>query len=102
MSVFQALFPVIAIAALGYLARFRGWLAASEAEAIERIAFWFLIPCLLFLGTATADFPADIDWRYLFAFYATVLLVYAAGCVLTALSGVGGRATGGQPRAREA
>jgi malonate transporter len=79
MSVFQALFPVIAIAALGYLARYRNWLSGVEAEGIERIAFWFLIPCLLFLGTATADFPADIDWRYLFAFYSTVLLVYAGG-----------------------
>ena len=82
MSVFQALFPVIAIAALGYVARHRGWLSTLEAEAIERIAFWFLIPCLLFLGTATADFPAVIDWRYLFAFYSTVLLVYAAGMLL--------------------
>lgn len=79
MSVFQALFPVIAIAALGYLARYREWLSSTEAEGIERIAFWFLIPCLLFLGTATAEFPAVIDWRYLFAFYSTVLLVYAAG-----------------------
>ena len=82
MSVFYALFPVIAIAALGYLARHRDWLDANEAASIERIAFWFLIPCLLFLGTATADFPADIDWRYLLAFYATVLLVYAGGMAL--------------------
>jgi predicted permease len=85
MAVFAALFPVIAIAALGYLARYRNWLSASEGETIERIAFWFLIPCLLFLGTATADFPADIDWRYLLAFYATVLLVYAGGMVLGTL-----------------
>ncbi len=82
MAIFQALFPVIAIAALGYLARYRAWLSAEGAEAIERIAFWFLIPCLLFLGTATADFPADIDWRYLFAFYLTVLGVYAGGMVI--------------------
>lgn len=82
MAVFEALFPVIAIAALGYLARFRDWLSTTEAEAIERIAFWFLIPCLLFLGTATADFPADIDWRYLLAFYSTVLGVYAGGMAL--------------------
>ncbi|HEY0963138.1 MAG TPA: AEC family transporter [Pseudomonadales bacterium] len=82
MNIFAALFPVIAIAALGYIARFREWISSAEAETIERIAFWFLIPCLLFLGTATADFPADIDWRYLFAFYATVLLVYGAGMAL--------------------
>lgn len=82
MSVFAALFPVIAIAALGYLARKREWLSTAEAAAIERLAFWFLIPCLLFLGTATAEFPADIDWRYLLAFYATVLCVYALGMAL--------------------
>ncbi|MGV3592073.1 MAG: AEC family transporter [Gammaproteobacteria bacterium] len=82
MSVIEALFPVIAIAALGYLVRVREWISGAEAAAIERIAFWFLIPCLLFLGTATADFPADIDWRYLFAFYVTVLLVYGAGMAL--------------------
>jgi len=81
MSVFQALFPVIAIAALGYVARHRAWISREEGDGIERIAFWFLIPCLLFLGTATADFPADLDWRYLLAFYSTVLLVYAAGMV---------------------
>ncbi len=82
MPVFQALFPVIAIAALGYFARHREWLSAPEAAAIERIAFWFLIPCLLFHGTATADFPDNIDWRYLLAFYVTVLLVYAGGMLL--------------------
>ena len=82
MPVFQALFPVIAIAALGYLARRREWLSAAEADAIERIAFWFLIPCLLFYGTATADFPAAINWQYLLAFYLTVLAVYAAGMAL--------------------
>jgi malonate transporter len=86
MSVFQALFPVIAIAALGYLARYRAWLSRETADGIERIAFWFLIPCLLFLGTATADFPANIDWRYLLAFYSTVLLVYAGGMVLGRLA----------------
>ena len=82
MPVFQDLFPVIAIAALGYLARRREWLSAAEADAIERIAFWFLIPCLLFYGTATADFPAAINWQYLLAFYLTVLAVYAAGMAL--------------------
>lgn len=86
MPVFQALFPVIAIAALGYLARYREWLSAGESDAIERIAFWFLIPCLLFLGTSTAEFPADLDWRYLFAFYATVLLVYAGGMLFGKLA----------------
>lgn len=82
MPVFNAIFPIIAIAALGYLARRRNWLSLAEAATVERLAFWFLIPCLLFLGTATAEFPATLDWHYLLAFYLTVALVYALGMVL--------------------
>lgn len=79
MSVFNAIFPIIAIAACGYLARRCDWLSVVEAATVERLAFWFLIPCLLFIGTATAEFPADMDWQYLFAFYLAVALVYALG-----------------------
>ncbi len=79
MSVFSAIFPVVTIAALGYASRRYNWLASGEAEALERIAFNCLIPCLLFLGTATAEFPPDVDWHFLFAFYFVVLLVYLLG-----------------------
>lgn len=82
MSVFTAIFPVIAIAFLGWLARRRNWLADAEAAAIERISLWFLIPCLLFLGTATANFPETLDWSYLLAFYLTVVVVYVLGMLV--------------------
>jgi malonate transporter len=79
MSVFSAIFPVVIIAGLGYSCRRFNWLAANETDVLERLSFNFLIPCLLFLGTATADFPADMDWHFLFAFYLVVLLVYLLG-----------------------
>ena len=79
MSVFSAIFPVVIIAALGYACRRFNWLATNETDVLERLSFNFLIPCLLFLGTATADFPADMDWHFLFAFYLVVLLVYLIG-----------------------
>jgi len=82
MHVFIAVFPVIAIAALGWLARRRDWLSTVEQAAVERLSFWFLIPCLLFLGTATAQFPDTLDWTYPGAFYLTVALVYLLGMVL--------------------
>lgn len=84
MSVFSAIAPVVIIAALGYACRRFNWLAASETDVLERIAFNFLIPCLLFLGTATADFPADMDWHFLFAFYLVVLVVYMLGMAVGA------------------
>jgi hypothetical protein len=82
MHLFEAIFPIMAIAAFGYCARRREWLSSSEAAAVERLSFWFLIPCLLFLGTATAAFPATMDWYYLLAFYLSVALVYALGMLL--------------------
>jgi predicted permease len=79
MFVFSAIFPVVIIAALGYVCRRCNWLAVNDTDVLERVAFNFLIPCLLFLGTATADFPADMDWHFLLAFYLVVLLVYLLG-----------------------
>ncbi len=79
MYIINALFPVVLIALLGYLARHRHWLSEPEGAAIERISFWFLVPCLLFHGAATAQFPADMHWGYLGGFYLVVVLVYGAG-----------------------
>jgi len=82
MNVFAVVFPVIAVAALGWLARHRNWLSVAEQAAVERLSFWFLLPCLLFLGTATAEFPAAMDWGYLGGFYLTLVLVYLFGMAL--------------------
>ncbi len=82
MYIINALFPIVLIALLGYLARRRHWLNEPEAAAIERISFWFLIPCLLFHGAATAQFPADMHWAYLGGFYLVVLVVYGTGMAM--------------------
>lgn len=82
MFILDAIFPVVAIAALGYLVRARQIFTELETNVIERLAFWFLLPCLLFYGTATADFPATVDWNFLFGFYGVLLLVYALGMLL--------------------
>jgi len=82
MYIINALFPVAFICALGYLARRRHWLTELEGAAVERLSFWFLIPCLLFRGAATAEFPADMHWDYLFGFYGMVMVVYLSGMVL--------------------
>jgi len=76
MNVFNTILPIIAVAALGYAARYWRVLNEIEAAAIERVALWFLIPVLLFLGAATAAFPAEFDWRYLGVFYGVTLGMY--------------------------
>jgi len=85
MTIFEAVLPVVAVAALGYFSRHFRILSEIETSAIERVAFWFLIPCLLFLGTATAAFESGINWQFLGAFYGVLLLVYTAGMVVAKL-----------------
>lgn len=79
MFIFEAIFPVVAVAALGYLSRVTQLLSESETGTVERIAFWFLLPCLLFYGTATADFPTHIDWNFLWGFYGVLFVIYLLG-----------------------
>lgn len=82
MFIFDAIFPVVAVAALGYGSRALQLLSEFETAAIERIAFWFLLPCLLFYGTATAAFPDRVDWNFLWGFYGVLLFVYGLGLVI--------------------
>lgn len=82
LLILEAILPVVAIAALGYLCRVLRIFSEVETAAIERIAFWYLIPCLLFYGTATASFPEEMNWRYFIGFYLCILLVYITGMLL--------------------
>lgn len=82
MFIIEAIFPVVAVAGLGWLARATQLFSEFETNTVERIAFWFLLPCLLFYGTATADFPARIDWQFVWGFYGVLLFVYALGMAL--------------------
>lgn len=79
MNVFEAVLPVVLIAALGYGARRLRVFSEIETAAIERVAFWYLLPCMLFLGSATANFPADVDWHFLGVFYGVLAFVYLLG-----------------------
>jgi malonate transporter len=79
MLVLEAVLPVALVALLGYGARRFSVFSAVETDAIERISLWFLLPCLLFTGTATAVFPEPMNWQFLGYFYLVVLLVYMAG-----------------------
>jgi malonate transporter len=82
MFIFEAIFPVVAVAALGYLSRVTRLLSDADTAVVERLAFWWLLPCMLFYGTATADFPARVDWNFLWGFYGVLLCVYAIGLLL--------------------
>lgn len=82
MALLGTIFPVIAIALIGYFTRQRKFLSDLDGVAIEKVAFNFLIPCLLFNGTATTAFPEIIDWNLLGGFYISIFFVYFLGMLI--------------------
>jgi malonate transporter and related proteins len=82
MALLGTIFPVIAIALIGYFVRQRKFLSDGDGVAIEKVAFNFLIPCLLFNGTATTIFPEFIDWNLLGGFYISIFFVYLLGILI--------------------
>ena len=82
MEIFEAVFPIVAIAVAGYFISSRGMLSNTEIAALEKSVFWFVLPCLLFFGTATAELPEQMDWMFLLGFYGTVAVLYLFSMLL--------------------
>src|SRR3546814_15056802 len=53
-----AVFPVFRLIRLGFLLRWRGWLADGFWEPAERLCYFVLLPALLLSSLARADFAA--------------------------------------------
>ncbi|MDT8397489.1 MAG: AEC family transporter [Pseudomonadales bacterium] len=85
MEVFEAVFPIVAISVFGYVMTRREVISEAESLSLEKFTFAFLVPCLLFLGTATARLPEIMDWYFMLAFYLAVFLVYLLGMLISRL-----------------
>ncbi|HSG47755.1 MAG TPA: AEC family transporter [Longimicrobiales bacterium] len=73
--------PIFGIAALGFAAaRFRV-LEASGVKGLVLFVFNVAIPVLLFRSLAVMEFPDDVAWGFLVAFYAGSVAVYGLGMV---------------------
>lgn len=79
MTVIEALFPIVAIAFLAWLAARMRIVGEGEVRALERVSFNVLIPCMLFYGTATAELPTRMNWALLWGYYLAVFAVYLLG-----------------------
>lgn len=85
MYILETLFPIVAIAFLAWLAARRQIVADAEIRGLEKVTFNFLVPCMLFTGTATASLPAVMDWDLLWGYYVAILATYLAGMVIARL-----------------
>ena len=82
MVLLATIFPVIVIALIGYFVRQRNAISETDSIGIEKVVFKFLIPCLLFNGTATTIFPEFINWNFMGGFYSSIFIVYLIGMLI--------------------
>lgn len=79
MFIVETLFPIVAIAFLAWLAARYEVISEAEVRSFEKVTFTYLLPCMLFYGTATADLPEVMDMSLLWGYYLAVFLLYLSG-----------------------
>jgi malonate transporter len=79
MTILQVIFPIFAMALVGYVAVYKGILDARDAEGISRFVFNITLPALLFNSLARVELPAQFNWEFLFSYYVVALIVYGLG-----------------------
>jgi predicted permease len=84
MFVLSVLFPVMAIALLGYGSLRFNWLGKPDADTLARFTFSILIPALLFVSTARSEFDPSTALDFLAAYYLVVLAVFVLGVLVAA------------------
>lgn len=79
MTIVQVIFPICAIALVGYVTAYRGVLDARDIDGISRFVFTIIIPILLFNSLAHIELPAQLNWQFLFSYYGVVIFIYGLG-----------------------
>ncbi|MFT7559007.1 MAG: malonate transporter [Flavobacteriales bacterium] len=82
MNTFAIILPTLTITFVGYWVARKSWLSRSECDATAKFVFTYVLPCLLFIGTAKAKIPDDMAWQFLFSYYIVVLGVYVCAILI--------------------
>ena len=78
-ALLQIVLPVFLVVGFGYLAVWRGWFAASGAEALMKFTQNFAIPMLLFRAISQLDLGASFAPALLGSFYTGAFAGFLAG-----------------------
>ncbi len=74
--VVSALFPVVVLIAIGYLAGRRAWIGAAAVKDLSNLVFMVLAPALLF-RTMASSHASMLDLKPLLAYFGVAIAVYA-------------------------
>jgi len=79
MTIIEVIFPVFAIALLGYILAYKGIFGIRSIEGIARYVFTFALPVLLFNSLSKVKLPEHLDWGFLLSYYLVVVLIFGLG-----------------------
>jgi malonate transporter len=71
--------PVFAVVAVGFFVRRAGLVGDRGTKRVVLFVFNAAIPVMLFRTMLGTNFPAEIQWGFLLAFYGAAFLTYGAG-----------------------
>ena len=73
----NAILPMFFVMALGYLARYLGWIQEKEISDINKIAFRIFLPCLLYYNVYCSDLSGSVNPKLMAYAIVGVLLTFA-------------------------
>lgn len=87
--VFEVIFPIFGVLALGYAAALSGKFSAAANRGLSLFVFNFALPIMVFRAIARADLPGQIPWGYLVSYFVGAFIVF--GCATLVSSTFFGR-----------
>lgn len=83
MVIFEVIFPVFAIALVGYLVAYKRIFGIRDIEGISRYVFIIALPVMLFNSIAHIELPETIEWSFLLSYYLVAISMFIIGMWLS-------------------
>lgn len=83
MAIVEIVFPIFAIAFIGYIVTYAGLFNARDINGISRFVFDIAIPVMLFNALARIDLPDTLNWGFLLSYYLAAVLVFFLGMTIS-------------------
>jgi malonate transporter and related proteins len=82
MDIVFVIFPVFAIAVVGYLVTWAGIFRLDDIGGLTRYVFNIALPVMLFDSMSKVSLPETIRWSFMLAYYVPTLIVFVVGARL--------------------
>ena len=83
MAIFEIVFPIFAIALVGFIVTYAGLFSARDIRGISRFVFDIAIPVMLFNSMARIDLPDTLNWGFLLSYYLVAVSMFFLGMVIS-------------------